>query len=206
MPGAAKPVLPERDDWSRTPNNDPHANVHAEHMLDRVNYYAYPELKEIMCYAELCTAKHTDKVFSGFPLFVGQVPNLLRLEYIAWCIELLAQDCVIVQLVQSSRKGVCKLFVESADQREMLIREFNGKMLFDLNGVWIPDPDVESQKYHFSQYVRRLHVPSGDQKEDTQEGSVGRDNRLPRRPIVMELPTPVLIRSVMTTGEAVSRI
>jgi hypothetical protein len=156
--------------------SDSSDNVHPQ-LTGKLSFYVYPrpDSLDVVRYLPKTHNSHSLSMRDfPFVVFVGQLPHLLPLPHIAWALDLLLGDYGIVWVLQSHRNGCAKAWVAS-EQHLRRLMEYNGRLLFDIRGVWLAEN--EDKKAFLDSYVQSLR----------DAGNVG-DVRVPRSAVNFEAP------------------
>lgn len=106
-------------------------------------------------------------------VFVGQLPTLLPMQYLAWAIDTLLKEYAVLWVLQKQKNGMAKVCLKTEDQRDRLVA-LSKYMLFDICGVWIAE--TKEQFDHFCEYTQAIR--NGD--------IFINDSRVPRHGMTVE--------------------
>jgi hypothetical protein len=162
-----------------TLSTDRPQNVHDERiprlMGRSVEYYAYPvEGKAIQRYNRIVDmVRHPP---AKNVLFIGQVPNLLPLPYLAWTLDLLLGEYGVHWVLQTAKNGCAKVWTRQERQMAQLLL-LTKHVLYDVCGVWVARTDAAAEALR--KYATQL-----------KSGAEPCDPRLPRGLMVIESLKP----------------
>ena len=140
------------------------------YLRGKVRYQPFPSEATLVKYTPLCVPGFMPP--DRCATFVGQVPNMLPLEAIAWTIDTMAECYVVQWLCQTKKNGCAKLWTRDTEAQRQLIG-LSKTVLFDVNGFWWPED--EYQQASLKSYITEL-----------QAGRVDADPRVPKCPMVFE--------------------
>lgn len=117
----------------------------------------------------------------GIRLFLGQLPWAMPASVTLWTIDLLLRRTVVKRLNSLKGRPECSfLCLVLPEDRDDLL-QYNGGLMFDLNGVWIVSEDPHTRQTQ----INLLRDYSRAIKAEV----VRSDPRLPKNPIVIESPS-----------------
>lgn len=112
--------------------------------------------------------------------FIGQVPNLLPLAYLAWAIDTLCQMFVVEWVTQTSNNGCARVWLWREFAPD-IVTDKTHRVLFDIQGAYFARTAAAADELH-------------DYSWQMRQGERDCDPRLPRGLLVIEkmrpMPTP----------------
>ncbi len=152
--------------------SDP-ANVHQRVGTGNIRLIHYPPAPKVERYKSI-TERAPPEV--AVTMFVGQIPNMMPLPYLAWSIDAICGQYVIESLKHARKSGCAVAFVRP-DVLDVVLSK-SRSILFDVHGLWYPDPSKPEQLEFLHAYCTELR--SGEYPE------VHADGRVPKGCIVFE--------------------
>lgn len=152
-----------------------HSNGHEGALAHRITYFPYPAPSDPSIARYIAKGDTSRSLPKEVPysFFIGQLPHLLPLPYVAWSLDFLMEEYGTKWILQTHKNGCAKGWAESAAQLELLLGPLNGRLLFDVCGVWVARSDEE--KRILDDYLRVI-----------QETNTSVDVRIPRTAINLE--------------------
>jgi hypothetical protein len=176
-------------------------------------YIAYPPLSQLACYAPLAnphlpppdvvvlTARQQqsltsqgwgaygrfersrrDRLRTREPdLFIGQVPHLMPAQYLAFVLDVALGEKAVRFIRVLPRKTSALVWLESPCGRCAAdsVTTLNGRVVFDIAGFFVLQPEAAA--------AWQAHVSAEAQQLDAARLQGAHDQRLPNRPLVVEL-------------------
>jgi len=148
-----------------------HDRLRSEAYAKIIRYVAYPSFERVRRYeARVDEQRHPPNNRNN--VFVGQVPNLMPLPYLAWCLDTALGEYGVRWLLQTTKNGCAKVWCRDDIAQNSLLKR-NKCVLFDVCGMWTAETDEGTKS--IADYVENL-------RRDEQPC----DPRLPRSLMVLE--------------------
>lgn len=154
-----------------------HVQLQGQPPDTRPAMYMYPPEAEVKRYALMCSPDNeptSDISPHGVAIFVGQVPSMIPIQYLAWVIDTICAEYVVVYCQQGRKHGTARAWIRP-DKVELVLSKTRVALL-DVRGVWVPLD--AAQKALLESYVER--VRTGEVPE------VLSDGRVPKSAMVFE--------------------
>ena len=133
----------------------------------------YPNFERVTRYNKI-VHDHQHPTVVKNSIFVGQVPNLLPLQYLAWILDTITGEYGTRWVLQTTKNGCAKAWMRDDIAQHKVIR-MNRRVLFDVTGYWFAADDDAADDLR--RYVDSLGGP----------GTPSQDPRLPRGLMVLEV-------------------
>jgi len=148
-----------------------HDRLRSESYTKIIRYTPYPAFERVRRYeARVDEQRHPPNNRNN--VFVGQVPNLMPLPYLAWCLDTVLGEYGVRWLLQTTKNGCAKVWCRDEIAQSQLLKR-NKRVLFDICGMWIADTDEGAAAIaDYVETLRREELPC--------------DPRLPRSLMVLE--------------------
>jgi hypothetical protein len=160
-------------------NSDPN-NVHkvAEFATDQgvqggMPLVRYPPGDSVKRYHDMARPDYEPEEEST-AIFVGQVPNMMPLPYLAWAIDTITKSYIVTAVKHAKKSGCAVAFVRSSEKEKLFAA--SRKVLFDVIGYWCPE--TTEQKEKLEEYTQTLRAGSWPE--------VHKDGRIPKSCMVFE--------------------
>jgi hypothetical protein len=160
-------------------NSDPN-NVHRipdfmqESNLPEIPLKRYPPHEKVLRYYAMAKPDFKPDETTSTAIFVGQVPNMMPLPYLAWAIDTIVGRYIVTCVKHAKKSGCAVAWVRTEECPRLY--EHSRSVLFDVTGYWCPADETQKEKLEeYTQTLRAGAFPD-----------VHKDGRIPKSCMVFE--------------------
>ena len=140
----------------------------------KLSFTPFPNFERVERYSSKVDEVGPPRVSVKHSIFVGQVPNLLPLQYLAWVLDTIIGEYGTTWVLQTAKNGCAKAWMRD-EQAQHKVITMNRRVLFDVTGFWLAEDDTATA-------ALRAHV-----QRISASGAPSQDPRLPRGLMVLEI-------------------